>query len=376
MSAPNAKRATLTLTLASGAAATRMRAAIGGGAAVPVSRPQRGSSSWLRNRDALATAVAPAQTPRMRASAHFGRRPSAAAQIQQLRAAAVEQQEGVEAVSPRRPRGAKTKQADRKKEGGKVLQEQEEEEAAAAVISEEEEEDPDDLDDDVLESLVATAPSASSPSTTATTISEAERVAWETWHWPDERLALAGLAAAVRAPEVLAAVRTRFIHSPNIMLNSNFDCRFSVDQAAFKLILRAKYGFQATYTPVSYPGLCCPFYLRRGAPLDPQAQSGVPDAHDVVGSAAFGRKYVKATFILFRTGNAFLRGSFSEEVIEFVYTRFQRILVDEYPHIVTRTTRADAKDHRAVVKTRVVYFSRPAAIIKHEAKKEEEETMP
>jgi hypothetical protein len=193
-------------------------------------------------------------------------------------------------------------------------------------------------------------------------MSALERAAWATWHLSDAELMAAGAdPAAVRAPAVLAAVRTRFLHNPNIMLNSNFDCGFAVDQDAFKRILRCNYGIRATYSPTSYPGMCCPFVLRQGVRLEPHLQPGRLDAADAdlnFKSPAFARKYVKATFIVFRTGNAFLRGSFSKEVMEFVFRQFENILVAEYPNIATRFTKPDSKEHHAVVKTRVAYFSR------------------
>ena len=194
-------------------------------------------------------------------------------------------------------------------------------------------------------------------------MSAAERAAWSTWHLTDAELAAAGHdVAAVRAPDTMAAVRNRFLlsdTSPNIMLNSNFHCGFSIDQSKFKRILREKYGLAATSVSMNYPGMPCPYLLKRGVPLTSELQTGRRDACDAGlsdKSQAFREKYVKATLITFRTGNAFLRGAFPETVMRFVYGELEKILVNEHANIVTHFTSPDAKDTRFVPKKRTAYF--------------------
>lgn len=335
------QRGSLSSSMAADAAALRSK--FGGGSSMPVRSMVRGSTGWLRNRDAIASAQEPLEhRPAMRASARFERRTSSVARL-------------------------------------KLQIEHQERLAKFAKLKTEEEEHGDDDDDDdnaAVRPATGTAAAAAPKKTTKGAkaekavrppevdddgLADLERLAFTTWHLSERELKAAGHdPALVRAPAVLAAVRTRFLHSPNIMLNSNFVCNFSVDQGAFKTILNRKYRLTTTYMPMTYPGMRCHFLLRRGVPLERALQPGYCDPEDrhlPAKSVAFARKYVTATFILFRTGNAFLRGSFSEEVMKFVYRQFKRILVDEYPNICTRYTCPDAKDSHSVVKTRTVFFS-------------------
>lgn len=121
----------------------------------------------------------------------------------------------------------------------------------------------------------------------------------------------------------------------DILINSNFDCGFLINQAKFARILTEKYGLEATYNKVNYPGIKCRYYLDTTKPIDRANQTGVIDPADYdMEPQAWNNKYTQVTFIPFRTGRALLLGAFSKSVLMFMYNEvIVPILVEEYPNI-------------------------------------------
>lgn len=155
----------------------------------------------------------------------------------------------------------------------------------------------------------------------------------------------------------------------DILINSNFDCGFFIDQVKFTRILNEKYGLTATYNKVNYPGIKCRYYLDMTKPIDRASQTGIvaPADYDM-DPLAFKEKYTKVTFIPFRTGRSLLLGAFSKSVLQFMYNDvIVPMLVEEYPHICNPNGQAGAAKVKCLkLKKRAIYNSNTGELMSPE----------
>jgi len=115
-----------------------------------------------------------------------------------------------------------------------------------------------------------------------------------------------------------------------VLINSNFNCGFYIDQMKLMHILKEKYKLEPTYNKSNYPGVKCKFYLNNDLPLDINFQTGRIDENiktDI--------KYTKINFVVFRTGNNLILGNFSKKVLLFIFEFVKNILMTEYEEIRT-----------------------------------------
>ena len=115
-----------------------------------------------------------------------------------------------------------------------------------------------------------------------------------------------------------------------VLINSNFNCGFYIDQMKLMHILKEKYKLEPTYNKSNYPGVKCKFYLNNDLPLDVLYQTGSID-EDIKSDT----KYTKINFVVFRTGNNLILGNFSKKVLLFIFEFVKNILMTEYEHIRT-----------------------------------------
>ena len=123
-----------------------------------------------------------------------------------------------------------------------------------------------------------------------------------------------------------------------VLINSNFNCGFYIDQMKLMHILKEKYKLEPTYNKSNYPGVKCKFYLNNELPLDISVQSGCllkEDADMTTGNLKNDKKYTKINFVVFRTGNNLILGNFSKKVLLFIFEFLKNILMTEYEEIKT-----------------------------------------
>lgn len=123
-----------------------------------------------------------------------------------------------------------------------------------------------------------------------------------------------------------------------VLINSNFNCGFYIDQMKLMRILQEKYHLEPTYNKSNYPGVKCKFYLNNGLPLDITVQSGNISEEDKKKKITEWRledKYTKVTFVIFRTGNNLILGNFSKKILLFIFEFVKHILMTEYEEIRT-----------------------------------------
>ena len=123
-----------------------------------------------------------------------------------------------------------------------------------------------------------------------------------------------------------------------VLINSNFNCGFYIDQMKLMRILQEKYRLEPTYNKSNYPGVKCKFYLNNALPLDISVQSGNISEEDKKKKITEWRledKYTKVTFVIFRTGNNLILGNFSKTILLFIFDFVKHILMTEYEEIRT-----------------------------------------
>jgi hypothetical protein len=123
-----------------------------------------------------------------------------------------------------------------------------------------------------------------------------------------------------------------------VLINSNFNCGFYIDQMKLMHILKDKYNLEPTYNKSNYPGVKCKFYLNNELPLDINVQTGNLSKEDKdikICNLKNDKKYTKINFVVFRTGNNLILGNFSKQVLLFIFEFVKNILMVEYEEIRT-----------------------------------------
>ena len=124
----------------------------------------------------------------------------------------------------------------------------------------------------------------------------------------------------------------------NVLINSNFNCGYYIQQEKLRAILRDKYGLHPTYDPSMYPGVKCKFYYNNKLPDSMDLQKGHLEKNDADCTMTeldelVLDKYTKISFMIFRTGNCLIVGNCTKPILTFVYESVKKILMDEYDHI-------------------------------------------
>ena len=124
----------------------------------------------------------------------------------------------------------------------------------------------------------------------------------------------------------------------NVLINSNFNCGYYIQQEKLRAILRDKYKLHPTYDPSMYPGVKCKFYYNNELPEDLEVQQGHLEKIDVECTMTeldelVLEKYTKVSFMIFRTGNCLIVGNCTKPILTYVYQFVKKILMDEYENI-------------------------------------------
>lgn len=121
-----------------------------------------------------------------------------------------------------------------------------------------------------------------------------------------------------------------------VLINSNFDCGFYINQKALINLLKNKYKLDIKFNQSKYPGINCAFYYNNELPIDTQTgRIGESDFAMTTSDIKQSTKYTLITIIIFRTGNILIIGNFTKLILHFAYKFITDILVDEYSNIYT-----------------------------------------
>jgi hypothetical protein len=149
----------------------------------------------------------------------------------------------------------------------------------------------------------------------------------------------------------------------NVLINSNFNCGYYIQQEKLKAILRDKYRLNPSYDPSMYPGVKCKFFYKNDLPADSIIQNGILGEDDKnVTMTELDElskdKYTKVSFMVFRTGNCLIVGNCTKEILHFVFEFVKTILMDEYEHIKAVNDVPVVKMKKKKPRKRVVYLER------------------
>jgi hypothetical protein len=149
----------------------------------------------------------------------------------------------------------------------------------------------------------------------------------------------------------------------NVLINSNFNCGYYIQQEKLKGILRDKYKLNPSYDPSMYPGVKCKFFYKNELPTDNTIQNGILSQDDKnVTMTELDElskdKYTKVSFMVFRTGNCLIVGNCTKEILHFVFEFVKKILMDEYEMIKAINDVPVIKLKKKKARKRVVYLER------------------
>ena len=125
----------------------------------------------------------------------------------------------------------------------------------------------------------------------------------------------------------------------NVLINSNFSCRYSVDREKLMSILQKEYEIETSYDQSTYPGLKCKYYFHHEIGYDKEHQKGIilqEDRSTKIDQLIESGKYSAVSFMIFQTGSGLIVGKCDDVMLDFVYKYIRGILEREYERVVDR----------------------------------------
>ena len=149
----------------------------------------------------------------------------------------------------------------------------------------------------------------------------------------------------------------------NVLINSNFNCGYFIQQEVLKRLLRDKYNLNPSYDPSMYPGVKCKFFYNNELPCDPLLQKGALSESDMNVTMTeldelSKEKYTKVSFMVFRTGNCLIVGNCTKVILQYVFQFVKKILMDEYETIKTTNDIPVVKLKQKKPRKKVIYLER------------------
>ena len=106
-----------------------------------------------------------------------------------------------------------------------------------------------------------------------------------------------------------------------VLINSNFNCGYSINRDKLAKILKQKYSLNVSYDPCSYPGIMCKFYYDK---FDSKT-NGIENKNK--------KSCFLISFMIFRTGSILVVGKATEKVLYYIYNFIKNILNNEFREI-------------------------------------------
>lgn len=141
----------------------------------------------------------------------------------------------------------------------------------------------------------------------------------------------------------------------NVLINSNFNCRFYINREKLHHILSTKYSIETAFDPCSYPGVKAKYYFNNEKSTD--EQTGTLDALDndlKMSDLNETIKYTSISIMIFRTGSCLIVGNCSEKILQFVFNFIKKILTDEYLNIRAPNENTNSKIKSIKLKKRKI----------------------
>ena len=139
-----------------------------------------------------------------------------------------------------------------------------------------------------------------------------------------------------------------------VLINSNFNTGFLIERDNLYRILRDEYCLQGRYDPCSYPGIQCDYYFTDAEP------HGLGKAPDINMSKAAREKYIRMSFMVFRTGSVLIVGKCQEEQLRQIYSALCSILTTEYSRISTGKVTGVTPKRKKTQRLKTTIVTRPS----------------
>lgn len=120
--------------------------------------------------------------------------------------------------------------------------------------------------------------------------------------------------------------------SDNVLINSNFNCGFYINQDVLFNLLKYTYNIQCIYDPCSYPGIQCKFYYN----YETNDMSGHQLNNMTIKENKKSSSDTIISFMIFRTGSILISGKCDEFIINKIYEFIKNLLMTEYNKIVVK----------------------------------------
>lgn len=127
--------------------------------------------------------------------------------------------------------------------------------------------------------------------------------------------------------------------SETVLINSNFSCGYFINRDKLYNRLKYHHRINSAYDPCSYPGIQCEFYY------DPESEVQTGQ-HPPSGISDVERdRFIKMSFMVFRTGSVLIVGKCKEYILENIYEFLKELLVSEYQNVGGGLISSDAGNY-------------------------------
>jgi len=128
-----------------------------------------------------------------------------------------------------------------------------------------------------------------------------------------------------------------------VLINSNFQCGFFINQDALFDILKNKYNVQCIYDRCSYPGIQCKYTANNSESntvmVNDDAVSHVNAVVNIIDKKNKKdtiKNKMNISFMIFRTGSVLIVGKCDETILNIIYTYLNNIFQKEFKNIAIR----------------------------------------
>jgi hypothetical protein len=130
------------------------------------------------------------------------------------------------------------------------------------------------------------------------------------------------------------------LKNETVLINSNFTCGYFIDREKLYQRLKYHYHINSVYDPCSYPGIQGEFYYN--------TESTYQDGKQPLGSLCESKKekFVKISFMIFRTGSALIVGKCNECMLRVIYVFLKNLLETEYDNVCAKTN--ETQEHKYI----------------------------
>lgn len=145
----------------------------------------------------------------------------------------------------------------------------------------------------------------------------------------------------------------------NVLINSDFNCGFFINQKRMHQILQSdKYRITTTYDPCLYPGIKCKYYYSNEVGVEEQTgKLREEDKATKLVDLLLAKKYTEVSFMIFRTGSVLIVGNCSEQKLRVIYEFIKNMLIAEREEIMVETDEMAVKQKNTKIRKKNISIS-------------------